>query len=72
MVNNRLFEALACGAAFLSDHFPELEQLLGPDGRSISSNGGGEATISYHRGPGDAAAIAAQLLRDPASRAAQV
>ena len=29
MVNNRVFEALSCGAVVLSDCFPALEQLLG-------------------------------------------
>lgn len=29
MVNNRVFEALSCGALFVSDHFPELERVCG-------------------------------------------
>ena len=29
MINNRVFEALGCGAMFLADHFPALEALCG-------------------------------------------
>jgi hypothetical protein len=29
MINNRVFEALGCGAMFIADHFPELERLCG-------------------------------------------
>ena len=58
MVNNRLFEVLACGsAAFVSDHFPALELLFGNNG-----------TVFYASEAGDAAAHVARLLRNATLR----
>lgn len=40
MINNRVFEVLASGAAFITDHFPELEAEFGD-------------AVLYYRKPGD-------------------
>jgi hypothetical protein len=55
MVNNRVFEALSCGAVFLSEHFPELEALFGD-------------TILYARGPGDVRDQLKAVLEGSATR----
>ena len=57
MVNNRLFEALACGAAFVSDHFPALESTFGD-------------TIFYSKEAGDTAAHVSALLANRTVRGA--
>ena len=49
MINNRVFEALACGACFISDYFPELEKLFG-------------SLIFYSRNTGDTAMLLEDLL----------
>ena len=55
MVNNRVFEALACGAVFLSEHFPALEALFGD-------------TMLYVRGPGDVHEQLNTMLEGTAAR----
>lgn len=55
MVNNRVFEALACGAVLISDHFPALERLFGD-------------AVLYARQPGDVAAHLRRLLTEPGGR----
>ena len=56
MVNNRVFEALACGAALVTDYFPELESAFG------------EVPL-YYRNASDAARHVRRLLDEPADRA---
>lgn len=51
MINNRVFEALACGACFVSEHFPELEAVFGD-------------AILYSHLPGDTVANIKRLLTD--------
>ncbi|CAM9894381.1 unnamed protein product, partial [Scytosiphon promiscuus] len=55
MVNNRVFEALACGCAVLSDAFPEMEETFGDH-------------ILYYRHPGDAARAVEYLLGNDTAR----
>jgi hypothetical protein len=57
MVNNRLFEALACGAAFVSDHFPALESIFADK-------------VFYAKEPGDAARLVSMLLNNATAREA--
>ena len=35
MINNRVFEVLACGAPLITDKFPELVQVLGEEGHVL-------------------------------------
>ena len=51
MVNNRVFEALACGAAFVSDHFPAAESLFGAH------------VAGWAKAPGDVPRHVRRLLR---------
>ena len=55
MINNRVYEALACGACFVSDHFPELENTFGE-------------LILYSRKKGDTSKVLADLLAQPLKR----
>ena len=55
MINNRVFEALACGACFISDYFPELEKLFGN-------------LIFYSRKTGDTVNLLEDLLPQPRMR----
>ncbi|CAM9794050.1 unnamed protein product, partial [Hapterophycus canaliculatus] len=56
MVNNRVFEALSCGAAVVSDAFPEIEETFGDH-------------VLYHRQAGDAARAVEYLLGNDTARA---
>lgn len=55
MINNRVFEALACGACFISEHYPALEEVFGD-------------TVLYSRRKGDTARHIEELLEDEAYR----
>eukprot|EP00752_Nemacystus_decipiens_P008217 g7347.t1 len=55
MVNNRVFEALSCGAAVVSDAFPAMEETFGDH-------------VMYFRHPGDAARAVKQLLGNDTAR----
>ena len=54
MINNRVFEALACGASFISEHSPDLENVFGK-------------TIYYAKGAGDTTSHIKQILADKSS-----
>ena len=60
MINNRIFEAMSCGATIISEHFPELELVFGNN-------------IFYSRKTGDTTKIVSGILdgtierKDPAS-----
>eukprot|EP00903_Cladosiphon_okamuranus_P017925 g16495.t2 len=55
MVNNRVFEALSCGAAVVSDAFPAMEETFGNH-------------VVYYRQPGDAARAAEYLMGNDTAR----
>ncbi|CAM9671021.1 unnamed protein product [Ectocarpus fasciculatus] len=56
MVNNRVFEALSCGAAVVSDAFPAAEEMFGDH-------------VLFYRQPGDAAMAVKHLLGNDTARA---
>jgi hypothetical protein len=55
MINNRVFEALSCGACFLSEYYPALEDVFGD-------------TILYSRKNGDTIKYIEKLLGDASCR----
>ncbi|CAM9770713.1 unnamed protein product, partial [Sphacelaria rigidula] len=55
MVNNRVFEALACGAAVVTDAFPALTEIFGDH-------------VLYYRKPGEARRSVEFLLENAAAR----
>jgi glycosyltransferase involved in cell wall biosynthesis len=57
MINNRVFEALSCGACFISEHYPGLEEVFGD-------------TILYSRKRGDTSKHIETLLEDTSYRRA--
>ena len=57
MINNRNFEAMASGAAFISDHYPGLEKVMGNN-------------ILYARQSGDTRKLVTELLNDDLRRKA--
>eukprot|EP00937_MAST-01D_sp_MAST-1D-sp2_P000919 g919.t1 len=75
MINNRVFEALSCGAVFLSEHFPELEALFGDAMVYVRRRGDVAAALRRGQGArqgraaggagnaGGAAAAARRLIR---------
>lgn len=58
MVNNRVFEVLACGGVFVSDGFPALDELVG-------------SVVLVHDSAGDALNHARRLLSNETARAAR-
>ncbi|CBJ31667.1 conserved unknown protein [Ectocarpus siliculosus] len=55
MVNNRVFEALSCGTAVVSDAFPAAEEMFGDH-------------VHFYRQPGDAARAVKHLLGNDTAR----
>ncbi|CAM9486148.1 unnamed protein product [Ectocarpus sp. 13 AM-2016] len=55
MVNNRVFEALSCGAAVVSDAFPAAEEMFGDH-------------VLFYRQPGDAARAVKHLVGNDTAR----
>jgi glycosyltransferase involved in cell wall biosynthesis len=55
MINNRVFEALACGACLISEYYPALEEVFGD-------------TVLYSRRRGDTARHIESILEDGAYR----
>lgn len=55
MINNRVFEALACGTCFISDYYPGLEEIF-------------HETILYSRKSGDTSRYLERVLQDVSYR----
>ena len=59
MINNRIFDALACGLPVISDHFPELEDVLGDAVMYVRS--AGELRAALDRAEADYPAVLGQV-----------
>ena len=74
MINNRVFETLACGAPLVQEDFPSLRAALlgdGGDGGDAAADDPEASNLFLVRAPGDVARAAATLgARDAAARRA--